>query len=46
LGLSTTPRACGDWHDGQFAHDTHAQFSLCRANQFAPVLVAPRITSN
>jgi len=35
-----------DWHDGQFAHNTHAQFSLCRANQFAPVLVAPRITSN
>jgi hypothetical protein len=18
-----------DWHDGQFAHDTHARFSLC-----------------
>jgi hypothetical protein len=25
-----------DWHDGQFAHDTHARFSLClSANQFA-----------
>ena len=45
-GLEQCRSAAADWHDGQFAHNTHAQFSLCRANQFAPILAAPRITSN
>jgi hypothetical protein len=35
LGVRSTTLSAANWHDGQFAHNAHAQFSLCPSGKSA-----------